>query len=231
MSKPLEIAKAVLPGPVGKYLRSKHRAWVFSHAMRTFTADPLGSWQRNPRLLSRLIYGWGNETFSAHEEYLRACLRHGLRFSSSILECGSGLTTVLVGALLDKNGGTMCSLEHKSLWRDRVQAVLDRYQIRSVQLLMAPLTSYGEFTWYGPPHGSLPIDISLVICDGPPAGGPGGRYGAVPLMRERLRRGAVVLLDDAGRKEEREIASRWANELGAGMEIFGEEKPYARIAI
>jgi hypothetical protein len=40
-----------------------------------------------------------------------------------------------------------------------------------------------------------------------------------------------VLLDDAEREAEQEIAARWADELGCSVEICGDEKPYARIAI
>src|SRR5258705_9296254 len=228
MSVALRLAKAVLPDRVGKDLRRRHRAWVFKHAMRRFLADPQNSWQAMPGLIPALIYGWGNETFSAREEYLRACLRHALIYSTAILECGSGLTTVLIGALLDRSGGFLCSLEHNSEWCERVQAILDRYHINSVQLLYAPLASFGDYAWYGAQWEALPSTISLVICDGPPAGTPGGRYGAVPLMRDRLKSGAVVLLDDAGREEERAIAARWATELGSGLEIHGQEKPYAR---
>ncbi len=126
----------------------------------------------------------------------------------------------------------MCSLEHDAVWRERSQAVLDRFCIRSVQLLHTPLTSHGDYSWYDAPSASLPTAISLaMICDGPPADIAGGRYGAIPLMRHRLRRGAVVLLDDAEREAEQEIAARWADELGCSVEICGGESPDARIAI
>jgi hypothetical protein len=50
-------------------------------------------------------------------------------------------------------------------------------------------------------------------------------------MRHRLQRGAVVLLDDIEREAEQDIAARWADELGSGVEIFSKEKSYARIAV
>ncbi|HZF15728.1 MAG TPA: hypothetical protein VE046_07280 [Steroidobacteraceae bacterium] len=226
----LQVAKAVLPDRTGKFLRRKHRAWVFDRAMRRFLTNPCGSWQERPELLSDLIYGWGNESFSAREEYLAACLRHALLPQTAVLECGSGLTTLLVGAILQQKGSTLCSLEHDPDWRARVRAALVRFRIGCVRVVFAPLTDYGGYSWYGPDFEALPWDISLVICDGPPADTPGGRYGAIPQIRERLLEGAVVLLDDAGRAEERRIVARWADELGRGFEIFGEEKPYARIA-
>lgn len=97
-----QIGRAVLPARSGEYLRGKRRAWMFSRAMREYVEDPVGSWQRNRGLISELIYGWHNERFSAREEYLRACLRHALGHCGSILECGSGLTTILIGGTLSE---------------------------------------------------------------------------------------------------------------------------------
>ena len=231
MNVVLKFAKAVLPDRVGRSLRREHRTLVLRRAMRVFLADPIISWQRNPRLLSDLIYGWGNETFSAREEYLSACLEHALVRRGSILECGSGLTTILVGALLERCGGSLCALEHDAAWYEKIGACLEHYGIHCAHVVHAPLINYGTFSWYDVPLEALPQRISLIICDGPPAGTPGGRYGVVPLMRERLAPGSVVLLDDAGREQEHAIADRWSAELGRRYEMFGEEKPYARIAI
>lgn len=73
----------------------------------------------------------------------------------------------------------------------------------------SPLKDYGDFCWYDAPLESMPDSFSLVICDGPPGATKGGRYGLVPFMRDRLRSGCVILLDDAEREEERTIAARW----------------------
>jgi len=133
--------------------------------------------------------------------------------------------------MLEQSGGSMWSLEHDEFWHRRAQKALDRFRIRSVDLFHAPLTNYGDYSWYGVTGSLLPNSISLVICDGPPSGTPGGRYGAVPFVRDRLQRGAVVLLDDAERAEEQAIATRWAEEFESDVEILGKTKPYARIVV
>ena len=51
----------------------------------------------------------------------------------------------------------------------------------------------------------------------------GGRYGLVPVMRERFAPGCVILLDDAQRTAERMIAERWARELGASLALEGDD--------
>jgi hypothetical protein len=79
----------------------------------------------------------------------------------------------------------------------------------------APLKSYAGYSWYDPPLSRWSRNFSLVVCDGPPADTPGGRYGLAPIMREHLAPGCVILLDDAEREPEREIAQRWSAELDA----------------
>jgi predicted O-methyltransferase YrrM len=227
----LRCLKAILPNWLGKALRRRHRALVFRRAMKVLLADPVESWRRDPRLLSELIYGWGNETFSAREEYLFACLEHAISHRGAILECGSGLTTVLVAAALRRAGGTIIALEHDAEWCKTVTDCLTAYHIESAKVVFAPLKIFGSYSWYDVPDSVLPKTLSVIICDGPPAGTPGGRYGVIPRMRSRLGPGSVVLLDDADREQEQAIANRWTAELGRRFEMFGVEKPYARFAI
>ena len=73
--------------------------------------------------------------------------------------------------------------------------------------------------------------VVSVVCDGPPSGTVGGRYGLVPVMREHLRPGCVILLDDAWREDERAVARRWDSELGATHEVVSCKKPYIRMVV
>jgi len=77
----------------------------------------------------------------------------------------------------------------------------------------------------------MPRRFALVVCDGPPADTPGGRYGLVPVMREHLSRGCVILLDDAEREHERTIALRWQTELSTSHELIRCGKPLIRMVV
>lgn len=75
----------------------------------------------------------------------------------------------------------------------------------------------------------MPNRFGLVVCYGPPGDTPGGRYGMLPVMRARLDRRCVILLDDVQRPAEREVAGRWAQELNAAYRVDGCEKLFAVI--
>ena len=224
-------AKALLPASARNRLRAARREFVFQRAIKRFVRDPGACADEGSRVLTDLVYGWGNEAWSAQNEYLAECIRQALACDGPTLECGSGLSTVLLGVVAKQRGYAHWTLEHTPEWATRVQAYLDRYGLDSVALSTTPLKDYGAFSWYEPPLESMPEQFSLVICDGPPADTKGGRYGLVPVMGARLRPGCVILLDDASREQERAIGTRWTSEVGASLEIAGSAKPYLRLRV
>jgi hypothetical protein len=168
---------------------------------------------------------------SASEEYLQALFRHASASRGPILECGSGLSTLLLGIAAQHAGQKVYSLEDHSEWLKVVRSALRRYKITSVELCLSPLREYGDYEWYDPPQAILPKDFALVVCDGPQGTAHGGRYGLMPVLGERLGSGCVVLLDDASRMSEQQVLARWDEELHISHEIFGTSKPYARLCM
>lgn len=154
------------------------------------------------------------------------CVEQALCCEGPILECGSGLTTLLVGAVAHGRGQVLWTLEHLPEWSQRVQQTLDRHGLGTVQLCTSPLRSYGDFDWYTAPLERMPEAFSLIICDGPPSHTRGGRYGLAPVMASRMRPGCRILLDDAERSDEQRIATRWASELGLRLDRRGVDKPF-----
>lgn len=178
-----------------------------------------------------LVYGWGNEGHSGLGEYLSACIQRADADGGPILECGSGLSTVLIGAVAHRRGRAHWALEHIPKWADRVRDTLRRYEIKGVTVCSAPLKDYGDYAWYAPPLESMPKDFAMVICDGPPGDTKGHRYGLVPVMRSRLSPDAVILLDDAEREEEQSVARRWQTELNAMVTQHGGQKPFIELEL
>ena len=208
----------------------RYQQFQFWRAMRRYLrATSLGQEADDPALLGELVRGWGN-TWSAQLEFLAASLREARATPGPILECGSGLSTLLIGAVAQARGIRLWSLEHEPKWAQRVQRYLRKYRIHSVTVALAPIRSYGDFDWYSLSSlQTLPGKISLVICDGPPGGTRGGRYGLVPVMLEKLRSDCTILLDDGAREDERAIATRWGQMLATNPELIGKEKPFIRL--
>ena len=223
--------KAALPASLRMSLRARHRDFVFWKAMMRFIRDPAAAIASGSNVISDLKYGWGNEGWSAPEDYLISCLRHALTCNGPILECGSGLTTILVGVIAQKHNNAMWSLEHLQEWCERVDTYLKKYRIDSVRILMGPLKNYADYSWYDPPMDLMPDRFALIICDGPPGGTRGGRYGLAPVLGERLKPGCVILLDDATREQETEIAVRWGVELCASYETIWSSRPFIRMTL
>jgi len=225
-----DAVRAIVPRPLRPIVRSAHRKYTLWRTLPAVIADP-ACLLANSRQISDLLHGWGNESFSPGEEYIRGCVSSALTADGPILECGSGLTTLLLGAVAQRSQTEVWTLEHDQAWSRRVTRVLSRYGIRSVRICLSPLRDYGEFTWYAPPLEAMPSRFSLVVCDGPPGDTPGGRYGLVPIMKERLTTGCKILLDDAVRTEERSIAARWALELRTDYAVHGSTAPYIELGV
>ena len=77
-----------------------------------------------------------------------------------ILECGSGLSTILLGLLAARRGVDVWSLEHIPEWHARVRSVLESVGIAAMRLHLTPLRSYGDFDWYRLPLASMPHAFS-----------------------------------------------------------------------
>jgi predicted O-methyltransferase YrrM len=140
---------------------------------------------------------------------------------SSVVECSSGVSTLVLARCLQLNGGgQLISLEHDAQYAQQTRLQLQRHGLADWAVVIdAPLAQHalgGEvWPWYAP--DALPAgDIDLIVIDGPPqALRPLARYPAGPLLFGRLRAGAAVFLDDADRPGEQAILARWNAEFPA----------------
>jgi hypothetical protein len=208
--------KRLVPAPLKRAAKEALLDRTFRNAIRLVADLPLGV-VPDRELLNHLMVGWNNEGFAAQIDYLEEVCNQAARTSGPVLECGSGLTSVMLGLLAGRRGVQTWSLEHVAEWRSRVTNVLERFEIPNVQICGAPLRRFGEFEWYDAPLSEVPKEFQLVICDGPPGSTLGGRYGLLPVMGERLPAGSVILLDDAARPGEVEVLRRWASEMRLGV--------------
>jgi predicted O-methyltransferase YrrM len=137
----------------------------------------------------------------------------------TVVECGSGVTTLLIAAFLHRNErGRLFSLEADRAFAERARAQLRAAGLADVcEIIWAPLVeqSVGGHTvcWYDPAQlGQLPARIDLLVVDGPPAVRRWARWPAVETFIDRLAPGAAVLVDDGRRRDERRTVFRWRAE-------------------
>ena len=168
---------------------------------------------RNSHTFQWLITGWGNEGWSADTAYLEAVCTWASQLRGHILECGSGLSTILLGIIAQ---GRVTTLEHLPEWQKKVQQAAAQHSV-GVNVLTAPLVDYGAFDWYSLPKPAG-NGYELVICDGPPSATRGGRYGLLPSVKHLLAHRAVILMDDVERSDEQDIIERWKREFGVNCE-------------
>jgi len=150
----------------------------------------------------------------------------------TIVECGSGISTVFIARLLREREGHVYSIEHDPQWADIVESWLEAEDLTDrVTIVRAPLESAErwETEWYAadlldPITAGPPID--MLIVDGPVAQGSRlglARYPALPFFRGVLAPGASVILDDIGRAGEQQVMGRWEGEFAISFERSAEE--------
>jgi len=158
------------------------------------------------------------------------------RRPQTIVECGSGASTVLIASCLrtfDINGHIV-SLDHEPKYAESTRERLHQEEVSEyATVLTTPLATVriGErqLDWYDfdpKEHIESPVDVLLV--DGPPWHvGVRARFPAVPILEEHLARDCFILLDDGDRDDERKIAGEWEAMLETHeAELSGTWKPF-----
>ena len=193
----------------------------FMAALEPLRRDPDSFLAAGSAALEPLLEAWGNRRWAAWSDYLQIAMREALTAPGPILECGSGLSTLLLGCCAQAAHVGLWSLEEQPAWAARIAHLAQQLQLPAITLCPAPLRDYPEgFRWYAPPWERLPqAPFQLIACDGPAARhDPHSRYGLLPVMRPHLAPGAIILLDDGERDGEQAIAARWAATLGCRIE-------------
>ena len=214
--------KRLFPAQIKRPAKAALLSYMFRQAMRDVAKLAPGE-MPSRELLKKLRLGWDNQGWDAKLDYMEEILRRALEAKGPVLECGSGLTTLLLGQLIGRRVETW-SLEHHAQWHQRVSNAIKRHNVPGVHLCFAPLRDYEQFNWYDPPLAEMPAQFSLVICDGPPDLANGGRYGLLPILGDRLATGTVILFDDVREPGQPEVLRRWETESGVNVELRETEE-------
>lgn len=147
-----------------------------------------------------------------------------------LIELGSGVSTLIIADGLRKQaaGGKVLSIEHSEKYYEATKFLLEKTGLTDfVSLKLCPIDSIvlngKDHQWYRIPTGTVqdflgknPADLLLV--DGPPKSTQEyARYPALPVLRQFLSTHSLILLDDAAREDESEVAKRWIQESGGRL--------------
>jgi hypothetical protein len=181
--------------------------------------------------IKRMKIGWQNEAV-ANDEYCVAMLEELFtQKPKTVLECGSGFTTILLAVAAAELGFTLTVIDHSPVWSSVTRKALTFLNLPVKSLYDAPLLSYGAFDWYDIAAVPLQEPLDFVICDGPPGVTRGGRVGLFPVLELNLSGRCVILLDDAERAGEQEVLKVWQSQFGTRHTFFGDEFQYAIVRV
>ncbi|WP_415952130.1 class I SAM-dependent methyltransferase [Streptomyces sp. KLOTTS4A1] len=139
----------------------------------------------------------------------------------TMLECGSGASTLWTAAALRKCGeGHVTSVEHDSAFAEATRQRLADHGLEEwATVVDAPLVDTdvaglgSRQPWYDLSGLGDLAEVDLLFVDGPPRPTASlARYPALEQLLPRLAKGALVVLDDTNRKDERDIIRLWTAE-------------------
>lgn len=149
-----------------------------------------------------------------------------------VLETGSGISTIVTAYLLkQQGGGKVISLDQDADFGARTQEAIRQHGLgRYAEVRSAPLTTQRidgkDWKWYDPKTWRSVGKIDFLTVDGPVGSlARLSRWPAVPLLKDKLKPDAVILLDDADRDDEKIIGAEWKEMLtGSSLHRLPTEK-------
>lgn len=173
---------------------------LFRHFSPTELMPPSGDWALSPLGLLEIT-----RTIQADQP-------------ATVVECGSGTSSVWFGMAVSQYGGQVYSLEHDSVYAERTRSMVERHGLHNhVTVLHAPLTEYTRedetLTWYQSDELlATGLTIDLLLIDGPPSSSAGDRAHTLKILADHLSPDAWVFVDDYVRESERQMVDLWRTE-------------------
>lgn len=127
-----------------------------------------------------------------------------------VVECGSGISTILMAKAVSKYGGHVVAMEDDQKYYERTLRWLREELLHHKgSVIESPLEGVIPF------YSNFPRDtlIDMIVVDGPPANKhPLARYKAKRLF-SGLSNGGIIFLDDTHRNSEKLVVQLWADEV------------------
>lgn len=148
---------------------------------------------------------WGNR-FTVGPELLAILSDISAGDDGDVLEIGTGLTTLVIGA----SGRNVTCIEHDAGWLSRINHMLDLCNFTNVNVINVGIKD----RWY---DYDITGDYSMILIDGPPRK-IGDRKNFCSKIK-KIKKGCVVIVDDAD--TETELIHILSDTHGVQFVLFG----------
>jgi predicted O-methyltransferase YrrM len=139
---------------------------------------------------------------------------------SRIVELGCGTSTLISSYCLERlGGGDVISIDHEPLYARQCRELLEAHGLAGwAKIREAPLTptqlNGKDWNYYDCAAFQAVGPIDLLVVDGPPVWtGELARYPALPLLYAQLSSRAMVLIDDAARRDDQRMVEMWLRDF------------------
>jgi predicted O-methyltransferase YrrM len=138
----------------------------------------------------------------------------------TIVDLGSGVSTLVLAKSAPH--ARVISIDNSPEYAAKTRQLLDNHKVTNVDLRVAPLTTHASGApWYDTSAITNLAEIDLLFIDGPPATEDGqARHPALVELIKKLSSKAIVVLDDAGRDGEKELAQKFATAMPNHVLVF-----------
>jgi len=155
----------------------------------------------------------------------------------TVVEFGSGVSTLYVAKVMKEYGGKICSVDHDELWIEKLSQIASKEGVlANIEFVVAPMAkselALDGNEWYDELRLFQLIKnykFDMVIVDGPLAYKKDimrSRFPALPFLHENslLLSDHTVFMDDALRAGEAEIIRRYCGTYGYSFDVYKEHR-------
>lgn len=202
----------------------------FDRCMRRLGQDPA-----DPApfaAVAELFAHWGDPLSQNGESFVRSAIAHAGQARGPIVQCGSSVLTLVLGALChadaEKSKQLWC-LEHDTHWANTLRSWLTQYQLTATHVIASRAHLFDGYVWFAVDTSRLPDQVSLVFCDGARATA-NGMVGALTRLQGRLAAEFTVLGRRVVRAEDLKQIHLWAKTHDARCVVVDREEGFVKVS-
>lgn len=145
-----------------------------------------------------------------------------------IVECGAGVSTLLIGKVLKQMGeGHIYTIEDDKHWFNVMTTAIKQNRLNEyVTIFHAPLgpNTRANELWYDESVVQEVKDsishIDVLLVDGPKSTSAFSRFPALPMFAPHIDSTSLIILDDTKRYYEKEVIKKWKEHFNLEIEKF-----------